>query len=94
MRDNYILDVMKGLDLRGDSYASIDDLYELCWYHNPALSYSRYRTDLLHLLGEGLLHQEGWRIFLCQNWTYESFAAGCLQHITMDNSLLTPAIPT
>lgn len=94
MNDNYILDVMKGLDLRGDAYVSIDDLYELCWYHNPALSYHRYRSDLLQLLSSGLLHQDGWRIYLRQNWAYEAFAAERLQSVTMNNSRLIPDLPT
>ena len=94
MNDNYIIGIMRGLDLRGDAYISIDDLYELCWYQNPVLSYPRYRSDLLQLLDKGLLHQDRWRIYLIQNWTYENFAAERLQRITMNNSMLTPDLPT
>ena len=89
LRGSYILDALHDVDMHGDAYASVDELYQLCQREQRDLSKDVFLADKTFLTGKNKLAQEGRRIYLKRMLGYENAAARALADILSANDLRT-----
>lgn len=89
LRGGYILDALHDVDMRGDAYVSVDELYQLCQREQNSLAKDTFLADKAFLMSRHKLAQEGRRVYLRRMLDYENAAARKLADILSANDLRT-----
>lgn len=89
----YILEMLSTLDKCGDAYIDSEQLYQLCRRDMQRLTYERFLADKAFLLQKRYLRQEGRRIYLKRNLSYENTAADAVANVLADNRLPGVVLP-
>ena len=74
-RGQYIVDAVVDISKGGNSHHTVDEIRKGCASLSNYTNHLVFKADLDYLVQEGILHQEGERIYLQETWQYEVYCA-------------------